>query len=77
MSVARISATLAKPLQVSTVEAVGPYLHAALSVLQTLEREIRAAAVSGSREEISAEALKLRASELEAQIAYACRDSTR
>ena len=31
--------------------AVAPYLHAALSVLQTLEREVRSAAVPSSREE--------------------------
>lgn len=48
---------------------VAPYLIAALNVLQTLEREVRAAAAPGSREEISADALQLRASELEAQIA--------
>ena len=49
-------------------QSVGPYLSAALSVLQTLERELRAAAAPGSREELSADALALRATELQTQI---------
>ena len=57
----------APPLQVT--QAVGPYLSAALSVIETLERELRSAAPPGSREEISADALSMRATELRTQIA--------
>ena len=56
----------APPLQVT--QAVGPYLSAALSVLETLERELRSAAPPGSREELSADALAMRATELRTQI---------
>ena len=49
--------------------AATPYLTASLSIIQTLEKEIRASALPGSREEISADALALRGTELHAQIA--------
>ena len=61
---------LHKPLpQLQNAAAVQPYLTAALSVLHTLENELRAAAAPGSREEISADALALRSTELQTQIA--------
>ena len=60
---------LHKPLpQLQNAAAVQPYLTAALSVLHTLENELRAAQL-GSREEISADALALRSTELQTQIA--------
>ena len=58
------------PVGQPTAEIVTPYLHAALSILQTLEREIRArSARLGSQEDLAANALRTRGMELSAQIA--------
>jgi len=55
-------------MQISS--AVSPYLHAALTILQTLERETRARSIRpGSKEELAANALRTRGMELSAQIA--------
>jgi hypothetical protein len=54
----------------SQISAAAPYLSAALHILRTLEREIRAiASTPGSKEAIAAEALRTRSTELAAQIA--------
>ena len=54
----------------SQIGAAAPYLTAALHILRTLEREIRAmASMPGSKEAIAAEALRTRGTELAAQIA--------
>ena len=44
-------------------------LHAALSILQTLEAEVRITAAKGSKEELAANALHTRATEVAAQLA--------
>merc|ERR1719440_692542 len=69
-SEAKINAPVPKlqPKASQVHQSVAPYLTAALSVLQTLERELRSAAAPGSREELSADALALRATELQTQI---------
>merc|ERR1719440_587234 len=70
-SEAKINAPVPKlqPKASQVHQSVAPYLTAALSVLQTLERELRSAAAPGSREELSADALALRSTELQTQIA--------
>lgn len=48
--------------------AAAPFLSAALTILSTLEREVRAAATPGSAYEVSANALSLRCTELQSQL---------